>query len=96
MAASGGTADLKLAGGLGTARATAFQFGFYGFMQFSPHFYGSLAAVAGINRLTTSRTVNGVGQRSAQRQSDGGEFRRSLRLFRKHWDRAHLVGRAAA
>jgi autotransporter-associated beta strand protein len=56
-ALSYGHASLRLSGGLGQASGNAFQVAGYGFMRFSPHFYGALAAIAGFDQLTTSRTL---------------------------------------
>jgi hypothetical protein len=43
--------------GMGTGKATAFQGGVYGFLQFSPHIYGSFLGAFGNDNVTTSRAI---------------------------------------
>ncbi|HEX2592530.1 MAG TPA: autotransporter-associated beta strand repeat-containing protein, partial [Rhizomicrobium sp.] len=62
-AASFGTANLKLAGNYGTARADTFQLAAYGYAHYSPHIYGSWIVAAALDDVSTKRavTVSGGG-----------------------------------
>ena len=61
-AISAGTADFHLKDATGTGKADTLQAGIYGYIRFSPHFYGSFAAAGGLDRFKTDRilTVDGA------------------------------------
>jgi len=61
-AVSAGFADFRLADNNGTGKATALQGGLYGYVRYSPHFYGSFAAAVALDSITTHRvlTVSGT------------------------------------
>jgi fibronectin-binding autotransporter adhesin len=61
-AISAGSADFHLADTIGTGKADTLQAGLYGYVRFSPHFYGAFTAAAALNRFKTNRivTVNGT------------------------------------
>jgi autotransporter-associated beta strand protein len=60
-ALSAGISDFRLSDGVGKGKATAIQAAVYGQVRYSPHFYGSFAAAAGMDMITTHRllTVSG-------------------------------------
>ena len=57
-AVSGAVSDFHLAGDIGTGRDTAIQAAVYGQIRYSTHFYGSFAAAAGMNMITTHRVLS--------------------------------------
>lgn len=61
-AVSAGFTNFHLVDDSGTGKANALQAGLYGFVQFSPHFYGSFAGGFALDGITTDRvlTVSGT------------------------------------
>jgi autotransporter-associated beta strand protein len=52
-----GSTHFHIGSGLGTGKATAYQAGLYGFLQFTPRIYGSFLGAFGQDNITTSRTL---------------------------------------
>jgi len=61
-AVSAGTADFHLSDTAGKGKVQTLQGGVYGYLQYSPHFYGSFAAAVAVNDVKTDRvlTVSGT------------------------------------
>ena len=53
-----GTTHFHLASGLGQGKATAYQFGVYGLVQYTPRIYGAFMGAVGEDSVTTSRSVS--------------------------------------
>jgi uncharacterized protein with beta-barrel porin domain len=57
-AVSYGRSSVHLADNLGIGAVNAYQLGGYALMRWSPHLYGSLAVVLGVDRLNTHRVAS--------------------------------------
>jgi fibronectin-binding autotransporter adhesin len=53
-----GTTHFHIGDGLGQGKATAYQFGLYGLIQYTPRIYGSFMGAVGEDSITTARNVN--------------------------------------
>jgi subtilase-type serine protease len=53
-----GSTHFHVGGGLGQGKATAYQFGAYGLVQFTPRIYGDFLAAIGSDSINTSRSVS--------------------------------------
>jgi fibronectin-binding autotransporter adhesin len=53
-----GTTHFHLASGLGQGKATAYQFGVYGLVQYTPRIYGAFMGAVGEDSVTTARSVS--------------------------------------
>ncbi len=56
-AVSLGSTHFHIGGGLGEGKATAYQFGLYGLVQYTPRVYGSFLAAFGSDSINTNRAV---------------------------------------
>ncbi|HEY2008014.1 MAG TPA: autotransporter-associated beta strand repeat-containing protein [Rhizomicrobium sp.] len=57
-ALSVGSTHFHVGGGLGDGKATAYQFGIYGLVQYTPRIYGSFLGAFGNDSINTTRSVN--------------------------------------
>ena len=57
-ALSVGSTHFHIGDGLGGGKATAYQFGVYGLVQYTPRVYGAFMGAIGEDSITTARTVN--------------------------------------
>jgi autotransporter-associated beta strand protein len=57
-ALSVGSTHFHIGGGLGQGKATAYQFGLYGLVQYTPRIYGSFLAAIGSDSINTTRAVS--------------------------------------
>ncbi len=57
-ALSVGSTHFRIADGLGQGKATAYQFGVYGLVQFTPRLYGSFLGAIGSDSVNTTRSVS--------------------------------------
>ncbi len=53
-----GSTHFRVADGLGQGKATAYQFGIYGHIQFTPRVYGSFLGAIGSDSINTTRSVS--------------------------------------
>jgi outer membrane autotransporter protein len=53
-----GTTHFHIGGGLGQGKATAYQFGVYGLVQYTPRIYGAFMGAVGEDSITTARSVS--------------------------------------
>jgi uncharacterized protein with beta-barrel porin domain len=53
-----GSTHFRIADGLGQGKATAYQFGIYGHIQFTPRIYGSFLGAIGSDSINTTRSVS--------------------------------------
>lgn len=60
-ALSVGSENFRLSDDTGKGTNKALQAGFYGYLQYSPHFYGSFATAVSLNQITTHRTLSVTG-----------------------------------
>ncbi len=71
VAASAGSSNYHLADSAGTGKVSALQFGVYGLMQFSRHFYGSFVGALALDDVTTNRTLTVAGNENLTAKFDG-------------------------
>ena len=57
-ALSVGSTHFHIGGGLGQGKATAYQFGAYGLVQFTPRIYGDFLGAIGSDSINTTRSVS--------------------------------------
>jgi len=71
LAASVGSSNFHLADSAGDGKVSAVQFGVYGLMQFSRHFYGSFAGALALDNVTTNRVLTVSGTDNLTAKFDG-------------------------